>query len=66
MNKDTVAKLMLSGVMFALIIFVLTVGIAVAVSVYLLGVHPDSSVLVGILATLAVSRGLVEVVDASI
>ena len=62
MNDEAIAKLMLSGVMFALIMFALTVGIGVSVSAYLFGVAPDSSVLIGILGTLVVARGLIELV----
>jgi len=60
--KKATAHLMLSGVIFALIMFALTVGIAVAVSAYVFGVAPDSSALIGILGAMVVARGLTEFV----
>jgi hypothetical protein len=66
MNNEVIANLMLSGVIFALTLFAATVGIAVAVSAYLFGVALDSSVLVGILGTLVVLRGLTEFVIVSL
>jgi len=66
MNNEAIANLMLSGVIFALIMFAVTVGIAVAVSAYLFGVAPDSSALIGILGAMVVARGLTELVIVSL
>jgi len=66
MNNKTVAKLMLSGLIFALIMFGLMVMVAVAVAVYFLGATPDTSFLLGMVAAMICVRTLVEAIDASL
>jgi len=66
MNDSVLVNLMLTGVMFALIIAVLTIGAAAAFSAYVLGVPPDISFIAGSLVTIVAARWLIEVIDASI
>jgi len=66
MNNEAIVNLMLTGVMFALIMLVLIIGLAFAVSVYFLGVPPDISFLIGAFSAIVVGRAMIEAIEASI